>query len=126
MVGDYMTESILQFVRVAVGLEMTDTSFDQELIVYTNSALGTLTQQGAGKRDTYIKDDTTKWSDYLPQNQFNSPILSLVQEYTVLQIRIMFDPPPQGTQKYMEEKIRENEWRIQTEVEILEKEDSND
>lgn len=115
-------ESILDHVRVAVGVSEEDTAFDNDLMIYINGALGSLTQQGAGNLDFIVKDNTEKWADYLPEDQYKSPILNLVQEYVVLHTKILFDPPPPKTQEFMERKLQENEWRIQTQVSLLEKE----
>lgn len=117
-----MEKGILEHVRTSVGIDKDDTSFDVDLLVYINSALGSLTQQGAGDDKFSVIDGTDKWGDYLPPEQMDSPILGMTIEFVVLQVRILFDPPPKGTQQYMEYKLRENEWRIQTEVERLDRE----
>lgn len=118
-----LEESILKHVRQAVGIDKDDTSFDTDILVYINSALSSLTQQGAGIQNFSVITDKEQWSDYLPESQMNSPILGMTIEFVVLQVRILFDPPPVGTQTYMEYKLRENEWRIQIEVDRLEREE---
>lgn len=122
MVGGIMEESILKYVRQASGLGIDDTSFDTDLMTYINSALGSITQQGAGNPMVIVNGEDVKWSDFLDDEaQYNSPIRTMTIEFVVIQVRILFDPPPPGTQTYMEYKLRENEWRIQTEVLIIEK-----
>ena len=117
-----METSILEHIRKSVGIDKEDTSFDVDLLVYINSALGALTQQGAGRNTFSVTDESETWDNYLPPEQMGSPIFGMTVEYVVLQVRILFDPPPKGTQTYMEYKLRENEWRIQTEVERLDRE----
>ena len=41
-------DSILDSIKILLGIEQTDTSFDQSLIIFINSALANLIQIGVG------------------------------------------------------------------------------
>ena len=112
MVGDGMT--ILEDVRSAVGLDQKDKAFDVDLLIYMNSGLSSLAQQGVTTME--ITEDT-EWVELIPQKYVTSELSGLLKEYLVLHTRILFDPPPQKTQAYMEGRLRENEWRIQILIE---------
>jgi hypothetical protein len=43
-----VTNSILEDIRVAVGLDATTSDYDTELLMHINSAIGKLNQNGVG------------------------------------------------------------------------------
>lgn len=111
-----MADSILDSVKVNLGIEVDDPTFDRELITYINGVFTKLTQLGIGptleKPVTIgykIEDKEDDWADFLP------PIMLLesVKTFMYLSVRLVFDPP---TTSYgitaMKEQIAEIEWRL--------------
>jgi len=108
-----MNDSILIQTRVAMGLLDDDTSFDTELCQQINSALATL-WEGSNTKSIRVIDETGKWEDL----DLDDITLNWVQDYVYMYTRIVFDPPPQGTQTYMEKRLEEILWRINIRDEI--------
>lgn len=111
-----MSESILTSVKKGVGgiVEM-DESFDDDIIMSINTVFSKLTQLGVGPRKGFrIKDKTATWEDFVGDD----PRLDMVKSFVVLSVRMLFDPPSNGTlaQSY-EKQIAEYEWRLNVQVE---------
>lgn len=110
--------SILSEVREAMGLEKDDTGFDVELKLHISGALHNLSDQGG----ISVHVDDPEWFNYdwvdMVDNHYKyQNVVGLVSEYVVLHVRILFDPPPPKTQAFMEEKLKELEWRYQGKLE---------
>lgn len=63
--GEAMDESILNTIKKLLGIDASDTSFDQDVITHINSTFAILYQLGVGSDDFSIEDDSTTWGDYL-------------------------------------------------------------
>lgn len=84
------TNSILDTVKKALGIDYTDTSFDVDVTMHINSALGILRQIGVGDDAGYaIEDNTDLWTDFTPDITY----LALLKSYIVMKVRLWFDPP---------------------------------
>jgi hypothetical protein len=105
-----MDTSILTGTKKILGIPEDYTVFDTDIITHINSVFSTLTQLGIGPPEGFmIEDDTTMWSDYIPDDmEFNS-----VKSYMYLRVRLLFDPP---TTSYLigafEKQVSELEWRL--------------
>lgn len=108
-------DSILKSVRSALGLPIDDDSFDSELVLHINSALGVLNQNGVGKT-VIVTDDTQKWEDFkdIEQTKGNKLFL-LVQMYVFVKTKLLFDPPPPSNVQYVSTASEENLWRLREE-----------
>ena len=85
-----MVDSILTSVKKVLGLVESDTTFDQDIILYTNGALSTLNQLGVGPEDGFqIEDASATWTDF----QGDDLRLNNVKTFTYLTVRLLFDPP---------------------------------
>lgn len=112
-----METSILTSTKKVLGLAPDYTAFDEDVIMYINSAFGTLFQLGVGPTDAFvIEDDTTTWADFVTA-EATVPVsvgqLSLIRTYIFLKVGMLFDPP--GTSYLIEAKnkqIAEYEWRL--------------
>lgn len=111
-----MADSILDSVKVTLGIEVDDDSFDRELIMIINGVFTKLTQLGIGpgleKPATIgykIQNKDNDWAEFLP------PIMLLesVKTFMYLSVRLVFDPPTTsyGIQA-MKDQIAEHEWRL--------------
>lgn len=106
-------DSILQSVRAAVGLDKEDDSFDFELIIHINNAIATMVQNGVGK-PLHITGVDEEWKDFKDPNQVLADLemFQSVKAYVFLKTKILFDPPPPSTIKYMDEAANEVLWRL--------------
>lgn len=103
-------ESILTSIKKLLGIPEEYTHFDDDLIIHINSVFMVLNQIGVGPAEGfYIEDDSTTWDKYLT----DPAKLQMVKTYIYLKVRMLFDPPANGTvMNSMKEHINEFEWRL--------------
>ena len=104
-----MNDSILNTIKQMLGVTQEQTDFDQDILVHINSVINILHQLGAVKEWITIEGPTTTWSDLLSDiNEYN-----MIRSYMYLKVRLLFDPPMNGTViSSMEKMINELEWRL--------------
>ena len=110
-----MDDSILNSVKIALGLNVEDDAFDQELLMLINSTLMTLQQIGVGPQDRLfnITDSTATWSEYLE----DPTELPMVKNYIGIRVRLIFDPPQSSSlDQALRQDIAEYEWRMNLKV----------
>ncbi|MBO7452153.1 MAG: hypothetical protein J6U54_17630 [Clostridiales bacterium] len=111
-----MNDSILTSVKKGVGgiVEM-DESFDDDILLYTNTVFSKLAQLGVGPKTGFrIEDKKTTWTDFVGDD----PRLEMVKSFVILSVRMLFDPPTSGSvAQAMKDQIAEYEWRLQVQVE---------
>lgn len=109
-----VTESILDSTKAALGIVPSYNAFDDQVIMYINTAFSTLHQIGLGPDDGFeIVDSTTTWGDYLEGNK----VLNMVKTYVHISVRLMFDPPSNSfATDALKQKLAELEWRINVQV----------
>lgn len=102
--------SILDSVKKDLGIMPDYTYFDLDIIMGINSAFSILTQLGVGPSSGFsITDNTTLWSDYIPDD----PHLEMVKTYVSKKTKQFFDPPSTGPIAEAHERVlKEMEWRI--------------
>lgn len=105
-----MIESILDSIKHMQGIDQSDTSFDQELILFTNGALMVMTQLGVGPSTGFrILSATETWSDFLGTRTDVDLVFTAIYH----RVRLAFDPPQNSfLVTSIKEQIQENEWRI--------------
>lgn len=110
---DPMRESILDSVKLSLGIPVGYEHFDFQILLHLNSVLAILPQIGVGpKEGFYVQDDQTTWGD-LVGDTFLASRLLYVKSYVCLRVRLLFDPPSSlGAIDAMERQMRELEWRI--------------
>jgi hypothetical protein len=101
--------SILTSIKKVLLIDVSDTSFDQDVMMHTNSALSTLTQLGIGPPSgILIEDATTTWDDFVSDNRLN-----MLKSYVYLRVRLLFDPPSNPKVfSAMQAEIAEYSWRL--------------
>lgn len=107
-----MEASIFISTKKVLGLDEGYDAFDQDIIIFINSALSTLDQLGVGPSGGFIiSGPEENWDDLLlPDNQ-----LGLVKTYLFLKVRMLFDPPNTSFLiNAWTEQISEYEWRLRT------------
>lgn len=103
-------DSILGTVKKMLGIPQDYKQFDTDVIIHINSVFSILSQLGVGPEEGFsIKDDTSLWSDYIPDGK----ALSDVKTYVYLKVRLIFDPPSASSAvEAMNKLVSEFEWRI--------------
>lgn len=94
-----MIESILDSVKQTLGLSVTDTSFDQSLLIFINAVLFDLREMGIGPTAGFSvssKNDT--WTSFIG----TSPFVGILPGFVGLKVRLLFDPP---TTSYLNDNI---------------------
>lgn len=105
-----LNESILDEVKKTLGINQEVTVFDNEIKIYINSALATLSQLGIGPVEGWeIQDATDEWSDFIAEDLHLNPI----KTYVHLRTKMLFDPPTNSWMTVaMKEQIEQLEWRL--------------
>ena len=106
-----MKGSILDTTKKALGVDPDYDVFDQELIMYINSAFAVLNQIGVGPREPFtIQDKTDDWSSFF---QGDGSVLDNVRTYIYIKTRLMFDPPTTSFAiDALKKTADEYEWRL--------------
>lgn len=104
-----MDESILGSVKLALGIMADYPYFDEQLILYINSALAVLVQTGVGTEGFTISGPETTWSQFLGEKV---SALEYSKTYVIMRVRLMFDPPQNSSAlQALKDMIAEFEWR---------------
>ena len=107
-----VNKSILQDVRVAVGLSSDSSDFDTELLMHINGAIGRLNQNGIGNL-SFVSDDETKWIDLQDSTQIDgNKYFQMVPLFVFMSTKLLFDPPPPSTVQYYQSNIDQLLWRL--------------
>ena len=109
-----MNDSILNSVKLQLGILPEYTVFDQQLIIAINTAFSILHQLGVGPKDGYaIEDESNRWDEVVTKQSLN-----MVKSYVFLKVKLLFDPPTTSfVLDAYNKQLAEMEWRINSEVE---------
>lgn len=109
-----MEQSIFNSIKALLGPDADYDVFDQDILIFINSALSTLTQLGIGPANGFrITGDTETWSDLLGDAQD----LDSVKQYIFMKVKIAFDPPSSSSVlSAYQESCKELEWRLNVAV----------
>lgn len=107
--------SILHDIKKMLGPSYDDDSFDTDIIIHVNSTFTTLRQLGVGPAKGYrISDEDNLWSEFVKDDE----MLDSVKTYIYLKVKLIFDPPLNGTlYEAFERQVKELEWRLNVSVE---------
>lgn len=102
--------SILISIKKLLGIPKGYSVFDQDIIMHINSVFMILNQLGIGpEKGYYIDDAADAWSEFVD----NDADLNAIKSYMYLKVRLLFDPPINGTvMEAMKQQISELEWRL--------------
>lgn len=105
-----MNESILDSVKLLLGVDPTYEYFDQSIVMHINSAFAVLWQLGVGPEECFsIKDNSSTWSEFLSDDK----PLELIKTYISKKVRLNWDTPTSNTVlEALKLSIAEDEWRI--------------
>lgn len=107
-------ESILDSIKKQLGIVPDYTVFDDQILLYINTAFSTLHQYGFGPKNGYeITDKDNLWSEIVTTPKYN-----LVKAYVTDFVHLHFDPP---TSSYaldeLRKQVEEESYRIMMQVE---------
>lgn len=110
---DPMKESILDSVKLSLGIPVEYEHFDQQIMLHLNTVMAILPQLGVGPEEGFfVQDDSTTWGELIGDTELAYKLL-YVKSYVCLRVRLLFDPPSSsGAIDAMERQMRELEWRI--------------
>lgn len=102
-------EKILDSMKKLLGIVPEYEVFDDQILLYCNTAFSTLHQLGIGPEEGYeLIDGDSNWDDLISEPRFN-----FVKAYIGMKVRLMFDPPVSSyALTAMQDQVKELEWRI--------------
>jgi hypothetical protein len=103
-------DSILDTVKLALGVEADYNGFDTNILLDINGAIFSLNQLGVSSAGGFVvKGEGETWEDLLGDTaQFE-----LVKSYILAKVRLSFDPPPNSfLVDAIQKQIAEYEWRL--------------
>lgn len=105
-----MNENILASIKKMNNVLEDDKSFDQDLILYINSALMVIMQEWHGMDHAFkLEDGTETWDELLGENTDYEGVKELIG----LKVRLMFDPPASSVAvEAIQSQIKDLEWRM--------------
>lgn len=110
-----MDENILDSIKILLGIQPSDFSFDNEIVMSINSVFLSLQQLGVGPEAGFrITGNYETWASFL------GTVIDLeaVKTYIFLKVRMLFDPPQNSfLVGAIEKQISEFEWRLQVQAE---------
>ncbi len=110
-----MDENILDSIKILLGIQPSDFSFDNEIVMSINSVFLSLQQLGVGPEAGFrITGNSQTWESFL------GTVIDLeaVKTYIFLKVRMLFDPPQNSfLVGAIEKQISEFEWRLQVQAE---------
>lgn len=111
-----MNESILTSVKKLLGITEDYEQFDIDIIIHINTVFMILNQLGVGPTNCFsISDKSAVWSDFLG----DSADYEAVRTYVYLKVRLLFDPPTNGSAiDATNRMIEELEWRLFVNAEL--------
>ena len=109
-----MEDSILISIKALLGPDSDYDAFDQDIIIFINSAIATLTQLGVGPSGGFRVTGTTEtWTDFIGGRSD----IDSIKSYIYMKVRIAFDPPSSSyVMSAYEEACKEFEWRLNVAV----------
>lgn len=105
-----MESNILLSMKSALGANLMEDDFDNDLIMHINSIFSTLNQLGIGPEDGFsIEYGNETWDEFLSgDKKINS-----VKTYMYQKLRLIFDPPQNSfLVDALEKSTKEFEWRL--------------
>lgn len=107
-----VNKSILQDIRVAVGLSVDTVDFDTELLMHINSAIGKLNQNGVGNF-LVVHNEEQKWADLQnPLQTEGNKYFASVPLFITISTKLLFDPPPPSSVQYHAQNAEQILWRL--------------
>lgn len=109
-----MEESIFKSIKALLGPDADYDVFDQDILIFINSALATLTQIGIGPDSGFrVVDESATWDDLF--ESFTD--IDSVKQYIFMKVKMGFDPPSNSfVMSAYQDACKELEWRLNVAV----------
>ena len=110
-----MRESILDSIKKMLGADAGCRAFDEDILIWINSAIFTLHQLGIDSKTPgfVVTGSSQFWGDYLE----NIKDLEAVKNFIFYTVKLNFDPPDTAAHlQAMRESKDELAWRLNVEV----------
>lgn len=104
-------DNILQSIKKALtGVTEEYDAFDDQILLFINGAISTLSQIGIGPEDgSFVATSESEWSEYLDSER----LLPMVKQYITDRVKLSFDPPASSfVLSAIEKDLDRLEWRI--------------
>lgn len=114
-----LTESILNSVKVQLGVDESVEVFDPAITMNINSAIAVLTQLGIGPKEGFmIEGPETTYEDFIGEHTTQ---MSMVKTYLYAKTQLLFDNASLsgGMLEALKSQIAEIEWRLQHQAEFV-------
>lgn len=110
---------VLTDIKKLIGFDEDYNAFDQDIVMQINSALSILKQIGVEVLSNVTLDGSEDWEDILGEHAD----IEMIKNYIYMKTKLVFDPPVNGSvMESLKEQIKEFEWRINFEIEVIRKE----
>lgn len=107
-----VNSSILQNIRVAVGLAADSVDFDTDLLMHINASIGKLNQNGVGNFLVVTNEDQ-KWIDLQdPLQVEGNKYFNMIPLFITISTKLLFDPPPPSSVQYHAQNADQILWRL--------------
>ena len=116
-----MEESILNSIKLLLGITSDNEDFDQIILMHINTAFALLHQLGVGPSEGFmIEDKSDTWGEFTQ----DKPRLSSVKTYVYQRVKLDFDPPTAGSLlEALNSSVSELGWRLKVEAETIREEE---
>lgn len=121
-----VSESILNSVKKLCGIDPSIDTFDVDIMININAAIGTLNQLGVGPKEGFsISDSSCTYKEFLGDNATQ---INLVKQYLYFKVRLAFDTSSMsgGMLNEMRKQMEELEWRLNVQAEVADVEIQNE
>lgn len=109
---EWLSDSILVDVRKALNLSADDSSFDSDITMHINSAIGKINQVGVGN-SIVVRNDSETWNDLYNSFQVNgNKLFKFIPTFIFLSTKMIFDPPPPSLVEQYQRQCDELLWRL--------------
>lgn len=105
-----LEDSIFMTIKTMLGSDVDYDVYDQDILVFINSVLATLTQLGIGPAEGFrITGESETWGDLIGDYKD----IDSVKAYIYMKVKVAFDPPANSTVlNAYQEACKEYEWRL--------------
>lgn len=113
---DDIMSSILNSVKVQLGIEPESLDFDPEIMMHINSAIMTLRQLGVGPEKGFmVVSSEQTYEDYLGEGSLEIPMVKI---YFAKKVKLGWDSNNSSSYfiNLLKDEINELEWRLSTQV----------
>lgn len=107
-----LNNSILNSIKVQLGIPASHKEFDQMIQLDINVAFGILNQLGVGpKKPFMIEDEFDTWDKFICQVN-----TEMAKQFLALKVRELFDPPSGAAAEALTRNLDELTWRLNVAV----------